>query len=58
MSMLFARFQTFSILEITKMEFVKLVVKMGHFLIVATEDSPSSDPHHHHQYDADALSGQ
>jgi hypothetical protein len=60
MSMLFVRFETYSIFETTKMEFVILVVKMDHFLIVATEASPSSsDPHQYqYQYDADTLSGQ
>jgi hypothetical protein len=37
------------------MEFVILIVKLDHFLIVAIEASPSSN---HHQYDANALSGQ
>jgi hypothetical protein len=58
MSMMFVRFETYSILETTKMQFAILVVKkMDHFLIVATEASPSSDPHQY-QYDVDTLPGQ
>jgi hypothetical protein len=57
MSMMFVRFETYSILETTKLEFVILVAKkIDHFLTVAIEASPSSDPHQY-QYDADTLSG-
>ena len=40
MSMMSVHFETYSILETTKMGFVILLVKMDHFLIVATEASP------------------